>query len=192
MEWTRSDTLALAMSTCARCRGVGMRIGRRGNTAPCHCVLRSVFRACYAKFRECVKQEKFISQVSMDAVRGRENRHTWSRKDEEYIADFTLVTRRCLTEEEYRIFRFHYLLGADWRLCCRKLGIDRGLFFHSIYRIEQKLGQYFRELEPYPLYPLDEYFNGPWKGVAANTPSNVVPIRGRLAFPRVAEERKIA
>ena len=58
------------------------------------------------------------------------------------------------------MFRYHYLLGADWRLCCRQLAMDKGLFFHAVYRIEQKLGRIFRELEPYPLYPLDEYFNG--------------------------------
>ena len=58
------------------------------------------------------------------------------------------------------MFRFHFLLGADWRLCCRQLKIDRGNFFHTIYRIEQKLGHIFAELEPYPLYPLNEYFAG--------------------------------
>jgi len=38
--------------------------------------------------------------------------------------------------------------------------IDRGTFFHSVYRIEQRLGRVFRELQPYGLYPLDEYFRG--------------------------------
>jgi hypothetical protein len=40
------------------------------------------------------------------------------------------------------------------------LNIDRGTFFHTVYRIEQKLGRAFRELEPYSLFPLDEYFHG--------------------------------
>jgi len=38
--------------------------------------------------------------------------------------------------------------------------MDRGEFFHNIYRIEQKLGRAFAELKPFPLYPLDEYFGG--------------------------------
>lgn len=76
------------------------------------------------------------------------------------MADFTLVSRRNLDEIEYTIFRFHYLLGADWMLCCRRLKIDRGEFFHHVYRIQQKLGRTFRELEPYALFPLDEYFHG--------------------------------
>jgi hypothetical protein len=41
------------------------------------------------------------------------------------------------------------------------LGIDRGNFFHAVYRIEQKLGRIFRELTPYPLFPVDDYFHGP-------------------------------
>jgi hypothetical protein len=38
--------------------------------------------------------------------------------------------------------------------------MDRGTFFHSIYRIEQRLGRVFAELEPYALYPVSEYFGG--------------------------------
>lgn len=91
---------------------------------------------------------------------GKDHRMTWARKDEDYVADFCLVSRRTLTEFEYQVFRFHFLLGADWRLCCRQMNIDRGTFFHAVYRVQQKLGRVFRELEPYSLYPLDEYFGG--------------------------------
>ena len=38
--------------------------------------------------------------------------------------------------------------------------MDRGNFFHAIYRIERTLGRAFSEIRPYPLYPLDEYFGG--------------------------------
>jgi hypothetical protein len=81
-------------------------------------------------------------------------------KSEEYMADFFLVTKRTLSESEFKLFRFHFLLGADWKLCSRRLGIDRGTFFHSVYRIQEKLGRVFTELEPYGLFPLDEYFGG--------------------------------
>jgi hypothetical protein len=47
--------------------------------------------------------------------------------------------------------------------------MDRGNFFHSVYRIEQKLGRGFRELEPYALFPLDEYFNGPSRSISGAT-----------------------
>ena len=88
-----------------------------------------------------------------------DGRWVWGRKDEEYSADFCLVSRRTLTAPEFKIFRLYYLDDADWRLCCARLGMDRGNFFHSVYRIEQKLGRIFRELQPYALYPLDEYFS---------------------------------
>ena len=99
-----------------------------------------------------------MSRASLEFTGGREKRFTWGRKDEEYVADFCLVSRRHLSAEEYRVFKYHFLLGADWRLCCRQLKMDRGNFFHMVYRIETRLGRVFRELEPYSLYPLDEYF----------------------------------
>ncbi len=101
-----------------------------------------------------------MSQARLAIIGGKDRRQVWGRRDEEYIADFSLVAKRVLSEDEYRIFRFHFLLGADWRLCCRQLKMDRGTFFHEVYRIQRKLGRVFRELEPYALYPLDEYFGG--------------------------------
>jgi hypothetical protein len=134
-------------------------------------VFRAIFRACYARFRQCATKEKHVSRVSLEANPGRQRRSVWGLKDEEFIADFCLVSRRTLTEREHRIFKYHYLLGADWKLCCRKLNIDRGSFFHDVYRIEQKLGRTFRELQPHALFPVDEYFNSTTRmPVQATTP----------------------
>jgi hypothetical protein len=160
MQWTRSETLALAMYNCTQCHGAGLRLARKG-VQPCNCVLRSIFRICYDKFQRCVTQERHLSRISLEPHCGRSRPSTWGRKDEEYIADFFLIARRTLDEFEYRLFRYHFLLSADWKLCTRKLGLDRGNFFHAVYRIEHKLGRVFRELEPYGLFPLDEYFHGP-------------------------------
>ena len=159
IEWSRSDTLALAMHNCTQCHGSGLRLGKK-SVSPCNCVLRAIFRICYDRFLRCVTQEKHLSRVSLEPHMGRQRPGTWGRKDEEYIADFYLISRRNLDEFEHRLFRYHFMLGADWKLCSRRLGMDRGNFFHSVYRIEQKLGRIFRELQPYPLFPLDEYFNG--------------------------------
>ncbi|MBV8808891.1 MAG: hypothetical protein JO033_09465 [Acidobacteriaceae bacterium] len=105
-------------------------------------------------------KEKYVSRVSLEANPGRLRKSVWGMKNEEFIADFCLVSRRVLDDQAYKVFKFHFLLGADWKLCCNRLKIDRGTFFHEVYRIEQKLGRTFRELEPHPLFPLDEYFNG--------------------------------
>jgi hypothetical protein len=92
-----------------------------------------------------------------------------------------------LDDSEHRLFRYHFLLGADWKLCTRKLGGDRGNFFHAVYRIEQKLGKAFRELEPYALFPIDEYFSGPSRLVPGGTMIRAgrnVPLRPpHLEFP---------
>jgi hypothetical protein len=105
------------------------------------------------------------SAVSLEFCNGKEGRRSFSRKREEFMADFCLVTRRTLDESEYRLFRFHFLLGADWKMCCRRLRMERGSFFHEIYRMEQKLGRTFAELEPYSLYPVEDYFSKPHPGV---------------------------
>lgn len=160
MEWTRSQTLALALHSCAQCRGSGLRLGKTAGVSPCNCVFRAIFRICYDRFIQCVRQERYLSKVRLEPHRGRQRPSTWGRKDEEYIADFSLIARRVLEAEEHRLFQFHFVLGADWKMCSRRLGIDRGNFYHAVYRIEQKLGRTFRELEPYPLFPLDEYFHG--------------------------------
>ena len=112
------------------------------------------------------------SSVSLDFCNGKEGRRRYSRKREEYIADFCLVTRRALDDADYALFRYHFLLGAEWSLCCKRLGMDRGSFFHQVYRIEQKLGRIFAELEPFPLFPVDEYFARPHPGtmISASTP----------------------
>ena len=188
MEWTQSDTLALAAPQCNACIGLGLRVARRGSMAPCNCVLRAIFRACFHRYRDVTNREKYLSRVSFtwgDCARARLG--TWGRKDEEYAADFCLVSRRTLTELEHRIFRQHFLLGADWKLCCQRLQMDRGNFFHGVYRIEQKLGRVFRELEPYALFPVSDYFHGPAKRVSSSLQPVAAPgkpYRGR-PLPRV-------
>lgn len=160
MEWTQSETLALALPSCVRCHGIGITTARSNKSCACPCVYRAIFRACYGRFRECRDKEKRLSQVTLEFSPRGGRRITWGRKDEEYVADFYLVARRVLPPLEWTVFNFHYLLGADWRLCLRYLRLDRGQFFHLVYRLQTRLGRVFRELQPYSLFPLDEYFNG--------------------------------
>ena len=158
MDWTASDVLSLARLSCVICGGEGKKREKKGRIIPCYCVLRAVFRACYARFRVCAAKEKYISRVTFEHFGGKEGRMMWSRKDEEYAADFHLVTRRTLDPFHYQVFTYHFLLGGDWKLCCHRLRIDRGQFFHAVYRIQEALGQVFYALEPYALYPPREYF----------------------------------
>jgi hypothetical protein len=87
-------------------------------------------------------------------------RRVYGRKAEEFAADFYLVSKRTLAQTPFawRIFELHFLAGHDWRACGEQLGITKGTFFHEVYDVEQRLGRALRELRPYPLFPLDEYF----------------------------------
>lgn len=168
MIWDRTKTIALAPVSCTYCHGYGLRLARNGKEAPCHCVFRAIFCACYNRFRECVAKGPHTSAVTLEFCRGEQSRRTYSRKREEFMADFCLISRRVLDEPEHIIFRFHFLLGADWKLCCQRFRIDRGTFFHHVYRIQEKLGRAFAEIEPYALFPLDEYFSGMIRRPAAS------------------------
>jgi hypothetical protein len=163
MQWNRSEAIGTSSMTCAHCQGVGLRQyvrKRNGSPKPCNCTLRGVFRACLAKFRECVEKPKHLSRATLEACSGQDGYRVWGRKNEEYMADFYLLAKRSLSENDFQIFKFHFLLGADWRMCCRRLNMDRGNFFHAVYNIQQQLGQVFRETRPFALFPLDEYFGG--------------------------------
>lgn len=101
-----------------------------------------------------------MSTVTLEFRRGRDSHRSYGRRTEEYVADFCLVSQRGLDDFEKKLFRYHYLLGGDWKLCCRMLKMDRASFFYRIYRMEEKMGHALSETEPYALYPLDEYFGG--------------------------------
>lgn len=184
MEWNRSSAIGLALASCAQCQGHGIRDIRGTADRPCSCVFRAIFRACYRRFRTFVLEGSNAGSVSVDHVDGPTGKHVYSLKREEYLADFCLITRRALSDNDYRIFRYTFLLGASWELCCQKLGMDRGTYFHHVYRIQGILGRNFAEVTPYPLYPLDEYFGG---HIRKQTKSE---LRDQMAKPRLRLPRR--
>jgi hypothetical protein len=149
--WTRQDTLGVAACDCVRCHGLGLEDGNLYSGQPCPCVLKAIFRACYEKFYELATQEKPLARRAVG----------WARPDEEYMADFLAIAKRELGDDQLRVFRGHFLLGAPWRMCCARFRIDKGYFFHLVYQIEQLVGRALRETQPHALYPIDEYFLAP-------------------------------
>ena len=189
MEWNQSEVLALATETCATCGGYGLRPSRNSTRIACNCVLRGIFRACFDRFKiSLIRKESIRSRPYREHTASPHGKLMWARKDEEYVADFLLVVKRTLTPAEHNLFKFHFLLGADWRLCCRKLNIDKGIFFHTVYRIMAKLGRTFAELEPYALYPLHEYFYGEQR----NPEVRIVPIRKEQSISSKVPLKKVA
>lgn len=191
-EWNRSNTIGLANETCSFCHGQGMRMfyGHPRST-PCNCVFRAIFRACLGRFRECAYSEGMSGTISWEFCGGPTSRRTYSRKREEFMADFCLLSRRFLSDEDYRLFCVYFLGEADWRLCARRFHLDRGNLFHAIYRIERRLGRLFAQVEPYPLFPLDEYFGGTVRtGRTARALAAIPPPTRRFRFyiPQPPEE----
>jgi len=101
-----------------------------------------------------------MTTVSLDWNAGPICRRSYGRKIEEYIADFCLIARRMLDDEHYDVFRYYFLLGGDCTIVSTRLNMDKGNFFHRVYRVEEILGRAFQEMEPYCLYPVDWYFIG--------------------------------
>jgi len=137
----RPSWASMALDSCFRCHGAGVLFSRQ----PCVCVARAIFRACLGRYRSIgIMQEELA---------------IWGHKGMEFRADFELIARRELDAWEYRVFDLHLLQRRDWRECAARLRVDRGNFFHAVYRIERQLGRVFRELRPYALFPVDEYFS---------------------------------
>jgi hypothetical protein len=160
MQCNKRDLGYLARLNCPLCGGMGYEELKRQGVLPCKCALGNVFRACYARFRDCVHDGRALSRVRFErSANGHSNRGSWSLKREEYMADFELVARRTLKPGPYQLFRFHFILGASISMCSKRLGISRSATRHAVERIEGILGEVFVMLQPYPLYPLSDYFN---------------------------------
>jgi hypothetical protein len=159
-EWDRSRVIGIASYSCHFCHGYGLVPVHRAGEVPCHCVFRTIFRICFRRFTECQILQGHTNPIMLERCGGPSGYRAYSRKREEFSADFILVSRRALDGAQFRLFDLHFLRARDWRLCCGLLGIDRGTFFHSVYAVERCLGRTFAELKPYPLYPIAEYFSG--------------------------------
>lgn len=165
--WTPSLTLMAANERCELCEGIGIRTfaartpGKPGKQRVCRCALRGIFRTCYGRWRyvQDVSLAR-MSQIQYGIRQAPSAQAGFSMPDVEYSADFLLLAKRTLTPQQHGIFRLHFLLGAGWAQCCRRLSIDRGSFFHEVYRIEERIGRACAETQPYPLYPLERYFAG--------------------------------
>jgi hypothetical protein len=181
--WKPGECLALARHGCVFCLGLGFRLAKPG--VPCNCVLRAVFRACYGRFRRATEKEPRLSTLKWRVTRAQPHcgtKHPWGYREQEFAIDFLNIARRTLAGDTlaWKIFRFHFLLGADCSLCTRKLGINRGEFFHEIYRIQQKLGKAYRETKPYSLFPVDEYFAHVVRGAKRSPSLDEVPFSSSI------------
>jgi hypothetical protein len=157
LEDARSNYLALALNTCPKCCGSGVKLGLR--IEPCGCVSRNLYNQLLSRDLLIGNQQMTVSSCVPTVVsRGSDSRFCWSRKNEEFSADFYLLAKRTLDPKDFSIFRLHCLAGCNWKHCVEVLNMNRGDFFHAVYRIQETVGEAAVELRPHAIYPLSEYF----------------------------------
>ena len=156
VAWMR-PYLPMALKKCQMCAGIGIRFGYKARL--CDCVLRRIGRALTDRYRLNQAASCYASSCYAEiSPGGKDSRLSWGRKNEEFSADLWLLSKRTLDAETFAVFVLHSLTGHEWRYCTRRLGIDRGTFFHAVYRAEVLLAKAAIALEPYPLFPLSSYF----------------------------------
>lgn len=177
------DLIALARTGCARCLGVGWFIGGLSKKAEmvCGCVDRGVCRLVIRAYHFYSDQSGALIRTNLSQFSRPSNRQGGranGRKAEEFTADVWLCAKRTLTPRQWNIFRRHHIGAEEWH----QFGMDKGTFFHEVYRLEQKLGHVFREQKPFPLFPIDEYMRDSSQSLLADIRPcfPVVPRVGRI------------
>jgi hypothetical protein len=97
-----------------------------------------------------IKNDHFVSGG------GKAGKHRLA--EENFLADVFLIAKRTLAEDDFRLFRFRYLLGAAVKLCAARLGMDFRTCEQRLAEIESVLGAAFRDTRPYSVFPIGEYF----------------------------------
>lgn len=142
--------LAKSLASCTSCHGLG-RSEKRGVT--CRCVYRNISSECLERYLNLVEGEAEGRDCFMEIS---QHGHLMATmKASEYIADFDMAARRALDETEKKVLELYFLKDLIWRQCALRLQIDRGTFFHAVYRTMERLG---RELALAEIWPLDAYF----------------------------------
>jgi hypothetical protein len=170
LAFRRDGNLALADNDCVHCHGLGLKTSRKGKSCTCRCVFRAVCRIVVAK-------SMTIDQTSI----GRVSIYHTSRgplaemREQDYRADLYKLACRHLTDLEALALHAGMILHLGWADGCRWVeeewndqlavgatdqplpDLHRGLWFHSLYRAQEKMGQLALD---HGLYPLEDYFGG--------------------------------
>ncbi len=157
----------MADPRCWRCRGTGEVTNRYGARV-CHCVYRRVFRVCMRRYEQSRSFGGLLCGAGLaQRVSRCQGLSTEPRayREAAYTADIELTAKRALTGRTMAraIWWYHFMHGCDWQNCIRLiryqvgLPLDRGNYFHEVYRTEVMLGRVFLEMRPYSLCP-QEYF----------------------------------
>lgn len=148
---------SMAHKRCTRCRGVGHYASRGYTRGVCSCVYRHIFRNVLERYREMQFRPKAaIERLRCGAL-------VCGFKGAEYCADVECTAKRALEPRLFLVWRHHFICERPWHECLSVLSragypMDRGNFFHDVYRVQEQLGQVFEFLRPYRLSR--SYFRG--------------------------------
>jgi hypothetical protein len=144
----------VARGGCDICFGFGEVRRPDWSLRVCGCAYRGILRACWDQERKV--RESLVAGSALlfiEPVAG----YGWALnyKTIEYRVDFAGVIERVLPPAERLLWRLHCEEGRPWFECGPRLGMNRGNFFHALYRMQERLG---RGLLEAGLYPLAKYF----------------------------------
>ena len=158
------NPVALSKPSCRRCAGLGAIRTRRGYRT-CVCVLRRVFHACLTSYHHCEASMGSAGAVQYERVGHAQGRCAIvaSFKRAEYAADFILLARRVLAHRpvELAVFEAYHVDGLEWRVAVPRVNrilhpprpLNRGSFFHAVYRAESLIAAAIVASQPYSLFP---------------------------------------
>jgi hypothetical protein len=152
---SRSTVLALANANCPRCFGLGNDLKIPEDKDPtCACIYRLVFRIVINRYLEIACSSRSASRLYCHSVFG------VSRPDEEFLADVECNVRRALADEPllYRIWRMHVVDNNSPEFIGRAKRLDPQVVRLELAKIAVICGSRFANVEPYPLFPVDNYF----------------------------------
>jgi len=92
-------------------------------------------------------------------------------RDREFLADVENVARHSLSPRQYEFWRLAYVWAVAPGTIRLKLGIVAELDYRfEADRVANVFGRACKDIRPYPLWPLDDYFRPPSRRSACQTP----------------------
>ncbi len=132
LPWDGFCPSVLASEKCPQCEGSGVRCTlKRLKSHICPCVYRSIARRCAVRWQ--------IIQMAPE-TKPRQLRCRYDMPRAEWAADFWMTTRAAVDGTHWLIWRNIRLYNERVDVVQRELRMDRGTFFHALYRAEQVIG----------------------------------------------------
>lgn len=155
----------LADNHCTNCHGLGARHAFRSGSGAvvCNCVFRKVFKIVMRKFQEIA-----ADGIGRVYTTRRPNGPFCEMLSHDFRAEVVQTAKKFLNKTEYITFHCSSDLKLPWKDCIpminnmhRDIGekppmFDRGKYFHTVYRIQARLGNAWMS---HGMFPLGKYFH---------------------------------